>query len=205
MELNQSKIPSRSRILKYLEEAKKNNKGPWDQHSLRVGEAAKLIASRCSDLDEDLAYALGALHDIGRREGISHMHHVIAGYNFMKQEGYDKVARICLTHSFPNQEIREYFGERDCSFEELNFIEDYITNVEYDDYDKLIQLCDALSLTTGFCLMEKRMIDVALRYGVSDYTQEKWKACFSLKEYFEDKIGTSIYSILPNVIENTFK
>jgi hypothetical protein len=33
----------------------------------------------------------------------------------------------------------------------------------------------------------------------------KWKATFKTKQYFEKKMGKSIYSVLPGVIENTFE
>ena len=52
--------------------------------------------------------------------------------------------------------------------------------------------------------MEKRMLDVVMRHGVNQYTVEKWKATFEIQKYFEERIGKSIYSVLPNVVENTF-
>ena len=47
------------------------------------------------------------------------------------------------------------------------------------------------------------MIDVALRYGINDLIIDKWKSTMELKQYFESKIGKSIYTLLPGVIENT--
>ena len=71
-------------------------------------------------------------------------------------------------------------------------------------YDKLIQLCDALALPTGYCLIEKRIIDVALRHGVSAYSVPRWQAYFKIQREFEKAIGRSIYQVLPGVIKNTF-
>lgn len=50
------------------------------------------------------------------------------------------------------------------------------------------------------------LIDTILRneQGINEYTTLKWKATFEIKEYFELKMGKSIYSILPEVVENTF-
>ena len=96
------------------------------------------------------------------------------------------------------------FGKWDCSDEEYKDVKDYLDNIQMSTYDKLIQLCDALALPTGYCLMEKRMLDVAMRHGVNEYTVEKWKATFEIQKYFEERIGKSIYSILPKVVENTF-
>lgn len=132
------------------------------------------------------------------------MHHIISGYNFLKEKGFNKAARTCITHPFLIKEIQCYSGKWDCSESEIEFIKDYLRNIEYNEYDKLIQLCDAIAIPSGFCLVEKRMIDVALRYGINDLIIDKWRATMEIKQYFESKIGKSIYTVLPGVIENTF-
>ncbi|GCD10576.1 hypothetical protein Ctaglu_21990 [Clostridium tagluense] len=54
-------------------------------------------------------------------------------------------------------------------------------------------------------ILNKKVIDVALRHGMNEYNIPKWKAFMELKKNFEGKMGKSIYSILPGVIENTFE
>ena len=44
-------------------------------------------------------------------------------------------------------------------------------NVIFDDYDRLIQLCDSLAGSEGVMDMEERMLDVKRRYG--SYPQDK--------------------------------
>lgn len=188
-----------------LDEAKILFPGPWIEHSINVGKAAELIARSCKDLNPDIALVLGMLHDIGNRYGNTYMKHILLGYNFAMEKGYSKVAKVSLTHSFNCHDIRVTFGKWDYfSEDEYEFVKNFIQSVEYDDYDKLIQLCDALALPSGICLMEKRMIDVALRHGLHEHTIDQWKATFETKIYFEKKIGRPIYSILPGVVENTF-
>lgn len=46
---------------------------------------------------------------------------------------------------------------------------------------------------------------VAIRGGINEYTIPRWKSTFAIKNYFEQKIGKSIYELLPGVIENTFE
>ena len=188
-----------------LAEGGKLNPVPWIEHSFYVGKAAELISKQDKELDGDTALALGMLHDIGRRFGVTSMRHSIDGYKFATEKGYNLWARICITHSFPYKNIDAVFGKWDCSEEEYIFVKEYLDNIDLSAYDKLIQLCDALALPTGYCLMEKRMLDVAMRHGVNEYTIKKWKATFEIQKYFEERIGKSIYSILPNVVENTFK
>jgi putative nucleotidyltransferase with HDIG domain len=194
-----------------LEEAKNLFPGPWVQHSLWVAEAAKLIAENCEGLNSDAAYVLGMLHDIGRRDsikkGVSSKGHMISGYEYAKELGYDLVAKICMTHSCPTKstyDIEDVVNKK-CTDEELKFFQNYFNEVEYNDYDKLIQLCDSLALPNGFTLLEKRVFDVAIRHGVNEFSVSKWKAFMELKNYFNKKIGKSVYTLLPGVIENTFE
>jgi hypothetical protein len=201
---NVLKIPTLSETESLLSEAEKLNPGPWVQHSIYVAKAAQAIAHHHPKLDSEDAYILGCLHDIGRREGITNQRHIIDGYNFLIPKGFDDAARICLTHSYPVQDIKVNIGEWDCSEAERKFVADYIATIEYTEYDKLFQLCDALVLPSGYCLLEKRWVDVALRYGTNQYTVPKWKATLEIQKYFEKIIGQSIYNVLPGVVENTF-
>ena len=203
--MDMSKVPSIEEADQILKEGEKLNPGRWVQHSRYVGIGARLIAHNCEGMDEEIAYTAGLLHDIGRRVGVVGMRHTIEGYNYLSKKGYDAIAKICMTHSHLTKEIKEIFGKWDCSEEEYKFVEKFLYTAEYDDYDRLIQLCDCLALPSGFTLMEKRMMDVALRYGVNEYTVSKWKATFELKQYFEEKMGKSVYDILPGVVENTFE
>ncbi len=187
-----------------LAEAALMNPGPWVQHSRNVALAAQLIAERHPRLDPETAYILGLLHDIGRREGRYHIRHLIDGYRFLADLGYVDAARISLTHSFPIPDIRVYMGERDCTVEELIFLEEFITTVQFNEYDRLIQLCDAIALPEGFCLMEKRIVDVALRLGTNDLTLAGWEARFQIKAEIEAAIGGSIYPLLPGIVMGTF-
>lgn len=196
--------PSEQQVYIELEEAGKRNPGQWIYHSINAGKAAMLIAQKCPDLNPHKAFALGALHDIGRREGIFYMRHIIEGYNYAAKKGWDEVARVCLTHSFPLQDIKTDIQKADITKEQYDFLGDYIKNAEYDDYDKLIILCDCLANSKGFCILERRMVDVARRYGIFQHTLDRWNRYFEIKDYFENKTGCNIYSLLPGIEETTF-
>jgi HD superfamily phosphodiesterase len=198
-------IPTIKEAELLLEEAGKLNPGPWVEHSIYAGKAAQLIAQNCDDIDSDTAFILGLLHDIGRRFGITGMRHILDGYNFLMEKGFYRVAKICITHSFDFKDIKSGFGKWDCTNDEYEFVKQYLENTEYDDYDRLIQLCDALAFIDGYYLVEKRMVEASLRHGINEYTTLKWKATLETKEYFEHKMKKSIYNILPGVVENTFR
>ena len=185
-----------------IEWASRKNPGKWVEHSYTVAKAAERIAGECS-LDKNLAYNLGLLHDIGRYVGVVGFKHIYTGYCLMKEKGYDHNAKICLTHSFPLKIIESYTGKNDCTVEETNYLKMELENYEYDDYDKLIQLCDALGSAEGIVLMEMRFVDVVKRNGFNDYTIEKWKAFDEIKNYFEIKCRKKIYELFKDeIMEN---
>lgn len=181
------------------------NPGSWVKHSMSVGLNAKLIAEKVDTLDSSQAYVMGLLHDIGRRTGIKSIMHTIDGYDYMISLNQKEIAKICLTHSYPIKDADTFFGKFDCTQEQKVFLSRFIESTEYDDYDRLIQLCDAISLPNGACIMEKRLIDVALRHGLPEFTTDKWKAFLGLKNYFDELCDCNIYTLLPNVIENSYE
>ena len=198
------KIPTLEQAEALIAEARSRNPGPWERHSWFAGRAAQAIAARVPGLDPDAAFILGFLHDVGRGQGVTDMRHVLDGYTLLNEKGFSDAARISLTHSFPIQKLEAVAGKWDCSPLELEFIRTALTDCEYDLYDRLIQLCDSIALPSGFCLIEKRLMDVALRHGVNEYSVPRWKAYLSIQREFEDRIGQPIYRVLPGVVENTF-
>ena len=190
-----------------LVEAEQRNPGAWVSHSMFAAQAAQAIACDYPGLDPHDAFILGYLHDIGRREGITENGHIMDGFNFLANQGYDDAARVCLTHSFPVKNVQAMVGLLwgHCTSTDLEFIQGYLDRVEYNAYDKLIQLCDCLALPSGYCLIEKRLVDVALRYGINEYTVPSWKAYLDIQNEFEKVLNKSIYDCLPGVVENTFK
>lgn len=138
-------LPTRSEAERLLEEAEKCNPGPWGNHSRVAAHCAEKIALGCGGMDPEKAYILGLLHDIGRKFGVRHLGHVSDGYSYMMSLGYDEVARICLTHSFNNMRLDEYIGKVDTSEDEYELIQTELGKIKADEYDMLIQLCDALA------------------------------------------------------------
>jgi hypothetical protein len=197
-------IPTQQQAEEYLQEAQAMNPGPWATHSRLAAQAARRIASRISALDPEAAYVLGLLHDIGRREGVYGMRHVVDGYRFMTAQGYAGAARICLTHSYPLPAVASGSATWDGTQEEYEFTQAYLDGFEYTLYDRLIQLCDGISMASGYCLIEKRMVDVALRYGINSLTLAKWRAFLAIKDEFDRLAGCPVYGLLPGIVENTF-
>ena len=190
------KLPTLIEAEELVRKEEERNPGLWGDHSRVAAACARSIAEKCEGMDSEAAYIMGLLHDIGRHFGVSHLKHVWDGCQYMTELGYEDAARICLTHSFQYQDIGAYSGNVDVTEEIQKKIKEKLMSVTYDDYDRLIQLCDCLALASGVVLIEKRIVDVAIRYGTAKHTIDKWKAIFELKDYFERKTGANIYEIV---------
>lgn len=192
-------FPDRQRAIEELEIADQMNPGAWKNHSYHVAHAAEIIAAHCEGFHSEKAFVCGLLHDIGRRTGIAAVRHIIDGYDYAMSQGWDEVARVCLTHSFPVKNIEAILGKKDISKEQYDFIRHYLNHLEYDDYDKLIILCDALADANGFCILEKRFVDTTRRHGLNPFSVERWNKTYEYKEYFEKIAGNSVYALLPGI------
>lgn len=187
-----------------LRQAHEANPGPWADHSRYVALACENIAKRCRHLDTDEAYILGLLHDIGRYAGVTSERHLIDGYRYCMERGWEKAAQICISHAFMIQDIETSIGVFDMPPEDKVFMAEFVKRAQYDDYDLLVQLCDSLALPTGFCLLEKRFVDVAIRYRTHPATVDRWKAVLNIKAHFEEILDCSIYEVLPGAVQNSF-
>lgn len=185
--------PNREEAHRLVAEAERCNPGPWGDHSRIAATCAERIAQAVG-LDSEKAYVLGLLHDIGRKFGIRHLAHVFDGYQYMMSLGYPDAARICLTHSFCCPKLDVYIGKFDISMAQQQQLQKLLDDTIYDDYDRLIQLCDCLAGSECVMDMEARMMDVKQRYGF--YRQDKWDTNMWLKSYFEEKAGKDIYEIV---------
>lgn len=197
-------FPTAKEALHELEIAGEINPGPWTKHSINVGIAARNIAEKIPGMDAEKAYVVGLLHDIGRRCKFGFVDiptHVYEGYKYCLGKGWDEAAKICMTHSYLQmQDEFDYEPET----ENGKAIKDYIMNYgEPDDYDKLIQLCDSLATDYGFVILEKRFVDVTRRYGIMEGYIKGWEVAFKIKEDFEERMGCSIYDVLPDIGKTT--
>lgn len=195
-------LPSIDEALYELKIAGEMNPGPWVKHSENVGIAARNIAHLVPGLDENKAYIVGLLHDIGRRVGIVNIpKHVYAGYQYCTEKHWDEAARICMTHSYVL--MKDEFNFEPQTTEEIE-IKKYILQCgEADDYDRLIQMCDALATDYGFVILEKRFVDVTRRHGIMEDYIKGWDVTFRTKEDFEKRMGCSIYDVLPDIGKTT--
>ncbi len=167
----------------------------WRAHSFGAAKVAERIAEKIG-LDSDKAYAMGLLHDVGRYQGIhTGMRHIIIGYQKLMDEGLPEIARICLTHSFNPKEKVAILDLQDD--EEEKFVKEFVSNVEYDDYDRLIQLADFMSGAHGVTTIERRFCSVLYRHNFPN-AHEELSVLYRLREYFSEKCKMDIYDLFPD-------
>ena len=186
------RIPARKEAEAILEEGLSQNPGKWGMHCRNAAVSAERIGT-AAGLDPDRCYVSGLLHDIGRKAGPVQLLHVYHGWKYMNALGYPAIARICLTHSFALQSIDAYGGAFDVSKEAIEEMKQALERLEYDDYDRLIQLCDNISGASGIMRMEDRIRDIRSRYP--NYPEKKEKITLRLIDYFSEKCGADIYAL----------
>ena len=150
----------------------------------------------------DKAIAMGYIHDIGKREGPPFIGHIVKGYDYLIQLGYEEeIANVCLTHSYLNNDINcTAGGVPKTDAYGYDFRKKFIENHSCTIYDNIIQLCD-LFCTDKFMLLEERLIEIMVRRGVDSNTVYHIKEAIKLKQTIEEKMGCSLYSLFPEIIE----
>lgn len=175
-----------------LSEGEGHNPGPWVGHSMHVALAAETIAEQAG-LNPETGYTLGLLHDIGRRNGVHAIRHSIDGYRYLTFLGLEHHARISITHCYTLKNMEQYRHMDDFTFHERNFVGDFIHDCEYDDYDRLVQLCDFLGLPDRICRVQDRIDDILSRNpDASPAHLENMKYKHELQRHFEQLMGMSL-------------
>ncbi len=166
-------------------------------HSTGIANAAELIASKCN-LDTKIAYICGLLHDYGKlqNEKITGKTHFMVGYDKMMQEGWNGVARICLTHSFPIKDFnfKDYISYSETDLKQAKIL---LANITYNDYDKLIQICDMLFEGCSIVSYQTRLSHIRERYNLTpEQTFYLEQGAKNNKAYFDAKCDCDIYKLL---------
>lgn len=92
-------------------------------------------------------------------------------------------------------------GEWDGTAQELERLGKLLDAVTITEEDRLLQLCDTLALAAGFCTVQERLVDAALRYGFNATTPNKWRAMLKLKADFDAVCGRNVYGFLLGLVE----
>lgn len=175
----------------------------WEDHSRNVALMAEKVA-RAAGMDGDMAYALGLLHDIGKSVSTpdENMTHHLSGYDILMREEMPEAARVAITHTFYEGQEMEHFWDIMTAAGIAERTKELLYAEPFDDYDKLIQLCDNMATSRGITTIAERFCDVLTRHVLPE-PGGNIRALYGLKEYFDGKCGRNIYGLLREEIEGT--
>mgnify|MGYP002751423118 CR=1 FL=1 len=184
--------------------AKGREPGTWymfHNHVYGVALLAKEIAALTKDLNPERAYVMGLMHDAGKmREDFEKRFHGIIGYELLKEEDFE-AARASLLHMFgfdkfpPYEKVAKMFFD---NHKDYDFVCDFAVRNPLNDYDRLIQMADAMADKRGLVTMEQRAADYAVRYH-QPVSPEMFGSRMALKQYFDKKTGVDIYSLFEKI------
>ena len=166
------------------------------KHYQTVAFVAATIAEACG-LDVHKAFLLGLFHDYGEyiEDTVPNTFHGTAGYDEMMEKGFDELARVCLTHSFVDN---DFSPDNYVSYESKEIIRagKLIKETDLDDYDYLIQLADTMSAADKIVRAEERLDALAKKYNIGkERLGNKKKAAEKLKAFFDNKSNKDIYNL----------
>ncbi|MDR1908131.1 MAG: HD domain-containing protein [Holosporales bacterium] len=168
-------------------------------HSGMVAKAAAEIAKITGLVDPVLAYKYGLFHDIGKFY-LSHekrYKHPLLGYTIMNDSGKPDIAKICLTHPFPVNDIEYITFYCHGDIVESQTIHKMLKEIEQDFAIKLIQFCDKISLEGSYVTLEQKFDWYVQKYGIkTDCVDKNYEQLFDIKKVIDSSIGEDVYKIL---------
>jgi putative nucleotidyltransferase with HDIG domain len=187
----------------------------WQNHSKDVARVCEKVAEKAG-MDPDLAYAKGLLHDFYKAierdnevtveidgEDAIAMTHPFKGYRLLLEKGFPEAARSALTHTFYNiHEVMDGGFDARLLPEDLTMIKEWLSNNEYDDYDKLTQLADNMVGWKGVMTIDDRFCDILSRHPVSN-PQSALRKLYELKDHFDNKMNGNVYELFREDIIET--
>lgn len=170
-------------------------------HVFNVAKIAEAIAEATNEqLDPETAYTIGLLHDIGRikDETVTHVPHALEGYNYLNKIGYPELAPICITHNFIDKDIKQS-DYPTFSPELFEWTKEYLSHVNYSDYDRLIQLADLFSRGKEIMSIRQRLDKNKSFYHIANLSYED--KAFGLRDYFDKKYNIDVEQIVADLFD----
>lgn len=188
----------------YLQQRIHNGSNPRIifEHGVHVFNVAKIAEEFArhtnGTLDPDTAYILGLLHDIGRikDETVTNIPHGIEGFNYLNENGYPKLAPICLTHCFisKNVDIKNYPAY---NAELLSKVKDYLDSIEYNDYDRIVQMADMFSRGKEILSIQQRLEKNKSFYHI--HNKAYGECVYALRDYLNKKYEIDVEKIVADL------
>lgn len=174
------------------------------EHGIHIHNVAKIteaIAKHTNGaLNPDTAYALGLIHDIGRikDETVTKVPHGVEGYRYLNNIAFSSVAPISLTHCFINKDFQPTDYPMYCS-KLLRQVKEYLDTIEYNDYDRLVQIADMFSRGKEILSIRERLDKNKEFYHTKNLSYEN--SVFALRDSLNNKYNMDIEKIVDNLFK----
>lgn len=178
----------------------------YDNHIKGCAIVAQTIALQLDNIDPEQVYVSAFLHDIAKidesPESMVGRFHGILGYEKFKDID-QQVARACLLHELPWNNVRLYEKKFLGNKDDYNFALQYVKENPLKDEDLLIQLADAMANKNGIVTMEQRQQEYEERFN-RKLPDEMITPYIKIKQYFDKKINGNVYDLFPNLESQKF-
>lgn len=169
------------------------------RHSLKVAWVARKLVMELQkvgiEICPDDAATQAVLHDIGRGDKHGDLHGW-EGYQLLREMGYEKQARACLTHWLKGhtfeQALAESFAEHRPTIEQI-YRE--FGPPEMDLADKVVALADSLVAHDTLVTIEERYREAKERYGNSSWLTTNEATTREYLDEIEGLLGESVYEL----------
>lgn len=169
----------------------------YDNHIKSCAKVAQTIAIKMGTIDPEQAYVAALLHDIAKidesPESMLGRFHGILGYEMLKEKD-PNVARACLLHELPWNNVPLYEKKFLGNKEDYEFILNYAAANPIKDEDLLVQLADSMANKDGIVTLEHRQQEYEQRFNIKMPAEiiEPYK---NLKHHFDKKLKLNTYDL----------
>ena len=193
------------------------NTSSWISHSIQEARLCSHMAT-CIQVDPNVAYKMGLLHDYGRKYNHGGAH-IILGFEKLYELGYIEESIGCLTHSFLNGNFFACYAPSDKyvvneNLEAIpvspkvieNGLCDFLSKYEYTAYDLILTLSDLMATDHGVVSPSERIADIETRRKMEGLQRKFFlnQLSISIKLFLEcmgvKNIDSDDYETLSNML-----
>ena len=174
------------------------------EHGVHIHNVAKITEAIAKStggiLNPDTAYALGLIHYIGRikDETVTGVPHGVEGYRYLNEVGFQGVAPISITHCFINKNFQTSDYPTYCP-KLLGKVKEYLDTIEYNDYDRIVQIADMFSRGKEILSIRERLDKNKAFYHTQNLSYEN--SVFELRDSLNKKFNIDIEKIVDNIFK----
>ena len=174
------------------------------EHGVHIHNVAKITEAIAKNTDgilnPDTAYVLGLIHDIGRikDETVTGIPHCVEGYRYLNEVGFQGVAPISITHCFRNKNFQTSDYPTYCP-KLLGKVKEYLDTIEYNDYDRIVQIADMFSRGKEILSIRERLDKNKAFYHTQNLSYEN--SVFELRDSLNKKFNIDIEKIVDNIFK----